>query len=104
MAESKQMSEAEILRETLRLLAMRKLQPTPDNYRNLYFEVAGMPPSSPFPEREFKALQASLPRASSEQNKFARQFEAAVAKGNWESVTTAPSSWPGRASSRNGPA
>ena len=89
MAESKQMSEAEILRETLRLLATRKLQPTPDNYRSLYFEVAGMPPSSPFPEREFKALQASLPRASSEQNKFARQFEAAVAKGNWESVTTA---------------
>ncbi len=89
MAESKQMSEAEILRETLRLLAMRKLQPTPDNYRNLYFEVAGMPASSPFPEREFKAIQSVLPRASSEQNKFARQFEAAVAKGNWESVSTA---------------
>ncbi len=89
MAESKQMSEAEILRETLRLLAMRKLQPTPDNYRNLYFEVAGMPASSPFPEREFKAIQSVLPRASSEQNKFARQFEAAVAKGNWDSVSTA---------------
>ncbi len=86
MAESKQMSEAEIARETLRLLATRKLQPTPDNYGALYFEIAGVSPTAAFPEREFKALQASLPRASSEQLKFARQFEAAVAKASWEGV------------------
>ena len=89
MADSKQMSEAEIARETLRLLATRKLQPTPDNYGALYFEIAGVSPAAPFPEREFKALQAGLPRASSEQLKFARQFEAAVAKRSWESVAAA---------------
>ncbi len=89
MADSKQMSEAEIARETLRLLATRKLQPTPDNYGALYFEIAGVSPAASFPEREFKALQAGLPRASSEQLKFARQFEAAVAKRSWESVAAA---------------
>lgn len=89
MAESKQLSEAEIARETLRLLATRKLQPTPDNYRTLYFEIAGVAPAAAFPEREFRTLQANLPRASSEQLKFARQFEAAVTKGSWESVSIA---------------
>ena len=87
MAESKQLSESEIARETLRLLATRKLQPTPDNYRALYCEIAGVAPAAAFPEREFKALQAGLPRASAEQLKFARQFEAAIAKGSWEGVS-----------------
>lgn len=86
MAEPKNLSEAEIARETLRLLASRRLQPTPDNYRNIYFEIAGSTPVAAFPERELKALQAGLPRASAEQLKFARQFETAVAKGSWESV------------------
>jgi diguanylate cyclase len=86
MAENKQASEIEIARETLRGLAMRKVPPTPDNYRSLYFEIAGQAPTASFPEREFKALQSGLPRVSTEQLKFARQFEAAVAKGSWEAV------------------
>ncbi len=86
MAESKQLSEAEIARETLRLLATRKLQPTPENYGALYSEIAGVSLGAAFPVREFKALQSSLPRASAEQLKFARQFEAAVAKGSWENL------------------
>ncbi|MBI5109153.1 MAG: diguanylate cyclase [Rhodocyclales bacterium] len=87
MADSKQLSEAEIARETLRLLATRKLQPTPDNYRSLYFEIAGVAAAAPFPERELKAVQAGLPRASADQLKFARQFEAAIAKGSWEGIS-----------------
>jgi diguanylate cyclase len=87
MAESKQLSESEIARETLRLLATRKLQPTPDNYRSLYFEIAGVAPAVAFPERELKALQAGLPRASADQLKFARQFEAAIAKGSWDGIS-----------------
>jgi diguanylate cyclase len=87
MADSKQLSEAEIARETLRLLATRKLQPTPDNYRALYFEIAGVAPTAPFPERELKAVQAGLPRASADQLKFARQFEAAIAKGSWDGIS-----------------
>lgn len=39
MAETKHPSE--IARETLRQLAMRRVPPTPDNYRTLYHEISG---------------------------------------------------------------
>lgn len=86
MAEPGKLSELEIARETLRHLASKKIPPTPDNYRTLYFEISGAPMIASFPERELKALHAALPRTSPEQNRFARQFEAAIAKGKWESV------------------
>ena len=79
MAEPKQLSELEIARETLRGLVSRKIPPTPDNYRALYLEISGAPAVATFPEREFKALLANLPRTSPEQNRFARQFEGAIA-------------------------
>ena len=34
-------SEVEVARETLRRLAQRKVPPTPDNYRELYFKIRG---------------------------------------------------------------
>jgi diguanylate cyclase len=34
---------AELARETLRRLALSRIIPTPDNYRNLYHEIAGIP-------------------------------------------------------------
>lgn len=89
MAESKQASEIEIARDTLRLLATRKIPPTPDNYRTLYCEIAGLTPQAAFPDREFKNLLNTLPRASADQLKFVRQFEAAVNKGSWDTVSAA---------------
>ncbi|MCX7166856.1 MAG: GGDEF domain-containing protein [Rhodocyclales bacterium] len=89
MAEPTQLSEIEVARETLRGLVSRKIPPTPDNYRALYFEISGAPAIASFPEHELKALHATLPRTSPEQNRFARQFEAAIAKGNWDSVGAA---------------
>lgn len=89
MAEPIQLSEIEIARETLGRLASRKMPPTPDNYRALYCEISGAPAIASFPERELKALHATLPRTSQEQNRFARQFEAAIAKGNWDGIGTA---------------
>lgn len=89
MAEPSKLSEIEVARETLRRLATQKIPPTPGNYRTLYFEISGGPSLADFPERELKALQAVLPRANAEQQRFARQFEAAVGKGNWDSVGAA---------------
>lgn len=89
MAGLTQLSEIEIARETLGRLASRKIPPTPDNYRALYCEIAGMPIAAAFPERELKALQATLPRASPDQFRFSRQFEAAIAKSSWEGVAAA---------------
>ncbi|MCF8150289.1 MAG: diguanylate cyclase [Sulfuritalea sp.] len=86
MAETTKLSEIEVARETLRRLAMTKVPPTPDNYRALYFEISGAPATTAFPEREFKAVLAALPRANQEQNRFSRQLEAAIADGNWDGV------------------
>lgn len=89
MAKLTQLSEIEIAREALGRLASRKMPPTPDNYRALYLEISGAPAVASFPEREFKALLATLPRKSPAQNRFARQLETAIGKGNWDSVSTA---------------
>ncbi len=86
MAEPGKLSELEIARETLRSLASRKIPPTPDNYRALYFEISGAPVTASFPAQEFKALNAALPRTTPEQNRFTRQLETAIAKGTWEGV------------------
>ena len=45
---------SEIAREAIRQLAVRRLQPTPDNYRLLYEEIGGAPATrdSPSVERE----------------------------------------------------
>ncbi len=37
----------EVARETLRRLAMRRIAPTPDNYRTLYEEIVGVPDAPP---------------------------------------------------------
>lgn len=86
MAEPAKLSEIEVARETLRGLASKKIPPTPDNYRALYFEISGGPATVAFPERELMALRASLPHASAEQQRFAKAFEAAIAKKNWEGL------------------
>jgi diguanylate cyclase len=75
---------SEIARETLRSLAMSKKPPTPDNYRTAYHEITGSKIIEPFPERSLKELHAKLPRDTAEQTRFARQFEAAIAAGNWD--------------------
>ena len=79
----------EIARETLRRLATDKTPPTPDHYRAVYHEIAGTKIVDPFPERSLKALHAALPRETGEQTRFARQFEAAIASANWDTVGAA---------------
>lgn len=86
---SKPTQPSEIARETLRRLALKKAQPTPDNYRTTYHEIAGSKEIEPFPERSLKAVHASLPRETQEQVRLARQFETAIAAGNWESFGSA---------------
>jgi diguanylate cyclase len=86
---SKPTQPSEVARETLRRLAMNKTPPTPDNYRATYHEITGSKIVEPFPERSLKAIHAALPRDTPEQTRFARQFESAIAAGNWDSFGTA---------------
>lgn len=75
----------EIARETLRLLAARRIPPSPENYLTLYHEIAGTKPAgASFPEVQLRSLAAALPKASPDQLRLARQLEEAVKAANWE--------------------
>lgn len=76
----------EIARETLRLLAGRRIAPTPDNYLTLYHEIAGTKPTgTAFPEPLLRSLASALPKASPDQLRLARQLDEAIKAANWES-------------------
>lgn len=75
----------EIARETLRLLATRRIPPTPDNYLTLYHQISGTSPSKDtFPEKQLRTLAAALPKNTPEQLRLARQLEEAVKASNWD--------------------
>lgn len=77
---------SEIARETLRLLASVRMQPSPENYRTIYNEIAGTTDRSPqiFPETELRALLTSLPKETSTQLGLSRKLEQALKGKNWE--------------------
>ena len=76
----------EIARETLRLLATRRVAPTPDNYLTHYHEVSGIAPAETavFPEKHLRSLAAALPKVSPEQLRLARHLDDAVKNANWD--------------------
>ncbi|MBS0372391.1 MAG: diguanylate cyclase [Proteobacteria bacterium] len=77
---------SEVARETLRQLALRRIAPTPDNYRALYHEIAGSVAEDIFPERALKQIASALPRNNQDALRLALDFEAAVAEGAWSAL------------------
>ena len=77
---------AEIARETLKQMMARRMAPSPDNYRAIYNEIAGIPdkPGEPLAEREFRALLFLLPKDTPAQQRLARQLDQASKEENWE--------------------
>lgn len=76
---------SEIARETLRLLAVRRIPPTPDNYLTLYHEISGTKPvTDAFPDKQLRAVAGALPRATPDQLRLARQLDEAVKQGSWD--------------------
>jgi diguanylate cyclase len=83
---------SEIAREALKLLATRRIVPTPDHYRTIYNEIAGMDDS----DQEIgkildRALQSS-PSVSPEVEKAAKLLSKSLVEKKWENVETALSS------------
>ena len=74
---------SDIARETLRQLALRRIAPTPDNYRALYHEIAGTVPEEAFPERALKQIATALPRHTHEALRIAQDFESAIGRSDW---------------------
>ncbi|AYH43113.1 GGDEF domain-containing protein [Azoarcus sp. DN11] len=74
---------SEIAREVLRLFAARRISPTPDNFRSLYYEVAGTPEADgPFPDKFVRGLARQLPRDTAERARITRQLDQALSENN----------------------
>jgi diguanylate cyclase len=78
----------EIARETLRMLVVRKITPTPDNYRKIYCEISGHRENDPTltPEKMLQRLAIDLPRETPEQIAAVNAFTNATACGQWTRV------------------
>jgi len=77
---------SEIARETLKQLAIRRLQPTPDNYLALYDEIAETRSPQPFPEGPLNQILRVLPGQTPAQKRLLGQFERAVIQKDWSSL------------------
>ena len=81
---------SEIAREALRQLALRRIAPTPDNYRKLYHEIAGTrPDDDALPEAFVRKLARRLPRDSAERQRHGHQLDQALADGRSKAAEAA---------------
>ena len=79
-----------ITREALRLLASRRMPPTPDNFRVLYNEVAGITDDGGAASDGLaKTLAKRLPRDSADRARLARQLDQALSGGKADAIETA---------------
>lgn len=76
---------SEITREVLRLLAARRLAPTPDNFRQIYNEIAGISDADDtLSARYIRSIAERLPRDSAERTRLAREIDNALASDDTE--------------------
>jgi diguanylate cyclase len=76
---------SEITREALRLLAARRLAPTPDNFRSVYNEIAGISgEGDALPARYIRSIAERLPRDTAERSRLARDIDTALADNSIE--------------------
>ena len=67
---------SEIARETLKQLMSRRMAPSPENYRAIYNEIAGIADrTGGAVDGEFKALVLALPKETPAQQRLARQLD-----------------------------
>lgn len=85
---ARQSKASELARQTLRELAARKLEPTPDNYRALYAEIAGAGEEAREhgPETILREFATALPRNSPGLLHLGKTLTAAVNSRDWKKV------------------
>ena len=77
---------SEYARETLKQLAARRLQPTPDNYQTIYDEISGQISQPAFPEARLRQIARILPGQTADQRRLLDQFNAAVQAQDWAAL------------------
>lgn len=80
---------SDIARDTLKLLATRRLPPTPANYQAVYEEVAGLLPQVSFPQAPLRRIATVLPTQTPTQKRIAQNFAAAVEASDWVALQSA---------------
>jgi diguanylate cyclase len=74
-----------IAREAIKQIALRKVDPTPDNYLTIYNEIAGVPTAENLDSAIKKALR-QLPNHSPEQSNYINRWEKTLKKNSWETL------------------
>lgn len=82
-------SSADFARDTLKLLAVRRLQPTPENYQTVYEEVAGLVPQVAFPKAPLRRIASVLPSQTFTQKRITHNFAQAVEDEDWTALQSA---------------
>ncbi|MES2037556.1 MAG: GGDEF domain-containing protein [Pseudomonadota bacterium] len=90
-------SPTDIARETFRQLAIQRIAPTPEAYRKLYNDIAGVPDvpaeAAPPPETTPKISEAeillanfanNLQLSTGDMSSFGQRFSRAIKTGNWQ--------------------
>jgi diguanylate cyclase len=83
------MNPADVAREAFRRLALRRIAPTPDAYRDIYHEILGVAPAvapaaDPGPENVLTQFAARMTEQQGELADFGRRFNRAVKSRDWE--------------------
>ncbi|AVR98127.1 GGDEF domain-containing protein [Pseudoduganella armeniaca] len=92
---SAEQNPADIAREAFRRLAIRRIAPTPEAYRDIYNEIAGIPTPPPVgptaapavdngPENVLARFAARMTEQPGELADFGRRFNRAVKARDWE--------------------
>ncbi len=76
-------SPSEIARDTLKLLATRRLPPTPENYQSLYEEVSGSRSPPQFPTAQLRQILRVMPGQTPGQKRLLDQLESAITQQDW---------------------
>jgi len=77
---------SDLARETLKQLAVRRMAPTPENFRLTYDEIAGVRSSAPFPEGQLRQILRVVPGQTPTQRRLLDQFEKAVGGHDWSAL------------------
>lgn len=84
-----QKNPSDVAREAFKLLAVRKLSPTPLNYQECYNEIAQIPNSAGFPELHLRQIALGLTARNSAQQEQLDLLDAAIGRYSWEGIEKA---------------
>jgi diguanylate cyclase len=84
-----QKNPSDIAREAFKLLATRKLSPTPMNYQECYNEIAHLPNVVGFPELHLRQIAQELTAKNPAQQEQLDLLDAAIGRFSWEGVEKA---------------